>query len=95
MGKDEEDQTPGSGAAAAPSSSESGWGTVRCCGNCVTLRCAAVLLFGLAVLLSAVFWLPPFDTWHHRTGGSGTDGTIGGERTVAFGECRLIGHRFV
>jgi hypothetical protein len=95
MGKDEEDQTPGSGGAAAPSSSESGWGTVLSCGNFVTLRCAAALLFGVVVLLSAVFWLPPFDTWHHRTGGSGTDSTNGGECAVAFEECRIIDPRFV
>lgn len=84
MGKDEEDQTQRSGGVAAAPSSESGWGTVRSCGKCVTWRCAAALLFGVAVLLSAAFWLPPFDTWHHRTLSPGTDGTIGGECTVDF-----------
>ncbi|XP_078158537.1 uncharacterized protein LOC144554150 [Carex rostrata] len=84
MGKDEEDQTRGSGGAASSSSEESGWGPVRSCRKCVTWRCAAVLLFGLAVLLSAVFWLPPFDTWHHRTVGPGTDGTIEADMVASF-----------
>lgn len=95
MGKDEEDQTPGSGSAASLEEEESGWGPVRSCRKCVTWRCAAVLLFGLAVLLSAVFWLPPFDTWHHRAVGPGADGIIEGECIVAFEECGLIHPRFV
>lgn len=95
MGKDEEDQTPGFGGAASSSEEENEWGPVRSCRKCVTWRCAAVLLFGLAVLLSAVFWLPPFDTWHHRTVGPGTDGIIEGESVVAFKECGLIDLRFV
>ncbi|KAJ1692165.1 hypothetical protein LUZ63_008863 [Rhynchospora breviuscula] len=84
MGKDEEDQAPGSGDAAAASSSETGWDSVRTCGKRVTWRCAAALLFGVAVLLSALFWLPPFDTWHHRSVGPGSDDTIGADIVASF-----------
>ncbi|XP_072997807.1 uncharacterized protein [Typha latifolia] len=62
MGKVDEEQQAGSGT---PESADIAGGNAdggRCsrCGRIVRLRCVAALILGAAVLLSAVFWLPPF-----------------------------------
>ncbi|XP_051228084.1 uncharacterized protein [Lolium perenne] len=61
MGKHAGDQRQrppdGSGQAAGAGAQRSG----RCgCGGAVRLQCVAALVLGAAVLLSALFWLPPF-----------------------------------
>ncbi|KAL5994690.1 hypothetical protein ACLOJK_024743 [Asimina triloba] len=60
MGKTEEEQALATPAAAAAASEENAapprcriWRSVR-------FRCIAALVLGVAVLLSAIFWLPPF-----------------------------------
>ncbi|KAJ8492017.1 hypothetical protein OPV22_013738 [Ensete ventricosum] len=64
MGKSEEEQPapapPTSPPEASEGSSGSGFPRCRSIGRAVRPRCVAALIFGLAVLLSAVFWLPPF-----------------------------------
>ncbi|XP_062208036.1 uncharacterized protein LOC133909568 [Phragmites australis] len=67
MGKDagEEQQQPPDGAGGGSGGGGGGGGGSGrrcCCGGTrvVRLQCVAALVLGIAVLLSAVFWLPPF-----------------------------------
>ncbi|CAO2195835.1 unnamed protein product [Urochloa humidicola] len=67
MGKDagEAQQQPPDGAGgggAGGGGGRGGSGLRCCCGGTrvVRLQCVAALVLGVAVLLSAVFWLPPF-----------------------------------
>ncbi|PKA61774.1 hypothetical protein AXF42_Ash008605 [Apostasia shenzhenica] len=76
MGKSEEEREEE--AAPEPESPdllrENAGGRCPCCrsvGSIVGLRCFAALLLGVAVLLSAVFWLPPF--FRSGSGKSGPD----------------------
>lgn len=58
MGKIEEEQSLSTSAAAEIS--EQGVGNKCRIGGFVGIRCVAALVLGVAVLLSAIFWLPPF-----------------------------------
>nr|CAB3475386.1 unnamed protein product [Digitaria exilis] len=71
MGKDagEAQQQPPDGAGGGGgggAGGRGGSGCLRCCcgggrgTRAVRLQCVAALVLGVAVLLSAVFWLPPF-----------------------------------
>uniref|UniRef100_A0A0E0CCS5 DUF7036 domain-containing protein n=1 Tax=Oryza meridionalis TaxID=40149 RepID=A0A0E0CCS5_9ORYZ len=52
----------GGGGGGRGGSGRLGWWCCCCCGvgGVVRLKCVAALVLGVAVLLSAVFWLPPF-----------------------------------
>uniref|UniRef100_A0A0D9VA25 DUF7036 domain-containing protein n=1 Tax=Leersia perrieri TaxID=77586 RepID=A0A0D9VA25_9ORYZ len=55
----------------------------RCCGGArgvVRLKCVAALVLGVAVLLSALFWLPPFA--RHGRGSEGPDPGAGFEADI-------------
>ncbi|CAM0955809.1 unnamed protein product [Alopecurus aequalis] len=67
MGKEAEEQQeqpPGVPAAAA----ERGGRRCSGCRRSVRLQCVAALLLGAAVMLSAMFWLPPFSGRSRRAG---------------------------
>ncbi|XP_065019375.1 uncharacterized protein LOC135645176 [Musa acuminata AAA Group] len=70
MGKSEEEQPapalPTSPPEASERSSGSGFPRCRSIGRVVRPRCVAALILGVAVLLSAVFWLPPFVKMYGR-----------------------------
>ncbi|GJN14213.1 hypothetical protein PR202_gb01008 [Eleusine coracana subsp. coracana] len=72
MGKEDggEQQQPSAAAAEGGGRSRGGAGAGRCggCRRVVRLQCVAALLLGGAVVLSALFWLPPFAG---RGGGEG------------------------
>ncbi|KAK3138946.1 hypothetical protein QOZ80_5AG0375580 [Eleusine coracana subsp. coracana] len=72
MGKEDGggQQQPSAAAAEGGGRSEGGAGVGRCsgCRGVVRLQCVAALLLGAAVVLSALFWLPPFAG---RGGGEG------------------------
>jgi hypothetical protein len=57
MGKGDEEQLPDSLQQPPDSGLEY---AAACCGRFFRLRCVFALLFGVAVLISALFWLPPF-----------------------------------
>ncbi|KAJ6826609.1 uncharacterized protein M6B38_371610 [Iris pallida] len=62
MGKNEDDLSHSLPAhsSAPQGDGEANGGGCRCLGRTPSVRCAAALVLGLAVLLSALFWLPPF-----------------------------------
>lgn len=71
MGKEagqQQEQTPG--VAAAEGGGGAGAGRRRCgrCRGSVRPQCVAALLLGAAVMLSALFWLPPFAGRGRRAG---------------------------
>ncbi|GJM88417.1 hypothetical protein PR202_ga04475 [Eleusine coracana subsp. coracana] len=72
MGKEDGggQQQPSAAAAEGGGRSGGGAGVGRCsgCRGVVRLQCVAALLLGAAVVLSALFWLPPFAG---RGGGEG------------------------
>lgn len=48
-------------------------------GRIVSFRCVAALLFGVAVLMSGISWLPPFFRRGSGAGGIDRDPKYGGE----------------
>lgn len=58
MGKGDEEQLPDS--LQVPPDSGLGNAATAACGRFVQPRCVVALVFGVAVLISALFWLPPF-----------------------------------
>ncbi|KAG0496968.1 hypothetical protein HPP92_001659 [Vanilla planifolia] len=56
----------------------------RSVGRFVSVRCVAVLLLGFAVLLSAVFWLPPFFRRGSAAGGPIHDPQYGADIVASF-----------
>lgn len=64
MGKPEDEQAlstvPSSSSEAAEGNAGDGCPRCRSIGKIVRPRCVVALVLGVAVLLSAVFWLPPF-----------------------------------
>lgn len=72
MGKAEVEQPLPSTAFDARGTTLSGGQSNGCCLGCsrlqelVTFRCVFVLVLGVAVLLSAVFWLPFFHFGDHK-----------------------------
>jgi hypothetical protein len=76
MGKTEEEQAVAAGVRAEVQNqnAQSHW-VWWCCGCCnnggglgklIGLRCIFVLLLSIALLLSALFWLPPFLQFAHQ-----------------------------
>lgn len=59
MGKVEEDQTLPAAVAVSEPSDRNACSRCRIRGR-VGFRCVLALLLGAAVMLSAIFWLPPF-----------------------------------
>lgn len=61
MGKEagDERQRPPDGADGGGRGEGGSGPSRRCCGGVVRLQCVAALVLGAAVLLSALFWLPP------------------------------------
>jgi hypothetical protein len=74
MGKEagDERQRPPDGAGGDGAGAEGG-GRRRCGGGVVRLQCVAALVLGAAVLLSALFWLPPLAGRGRRAGEDGPD----------------------
>ncbi|KAG8372191.1 hypothetical protein BUALT_Bualt12G0040700 [Buddleja alternifolia] len=72
MGKAEDEQTLPSTTLDAQGTTSGSRNSNGCCSSCsrlrkmVTFRCVVVLVLGVAVLLSAVFWLPFFHFGHHK-----------------------------
>ena len=64
MGKPEDDEFSLSSTAAATergaSGSNAGRGECSRVCRCISFKCLFVLLLGISVFLSALFWLPPF-----------------------------------
>lgn len=56
----------------------------RSIGRIVNLRCIAALLFGVALLLSALFWLPPFFPHGSDSGGVDHDPLYGADAVASF-----------
>ncbi|GJM91930.1 hypothetical protein PR202_ga08353 [Eleusine coracana subsp. coracana] len=64
-GEAQQQPPDGAGGGAGGSGGGRGGSGSRCCcgvggGKVVRLQCVAALVLGVAVLLSALFWLPPF-----------------------------------
>lgn len=74
MGKEgggQQEQPPGAAEEEGGGGSGDGGGGGGRCGACrgaVRPQCLAALLLGAAVMLSALFWLPPFAGRGHRVG---------------------------
>lgn len=82
MGKEEgEGQQQQPSAAAAEGGRRGGAGGGRCTGCRVAVRpqCVAALLLGAAVVLSALFWLPPFASRGGRAGPPDPSGPFAGQ----------------
>ena len=82
MGKEEGGgQLQPSAAAAEGGRSGGGAGGGRCsgCHGAVRLQCVAVLLLSAAVVLSALFWLPPFAGRGGRAGPPDPGGAFAGQ----------------
>lgn len=69
MGKGEDEQSAADGRVSVEESERNAGDPCPPCrsiGRIVGLRCLAALFLGCAVLLSAVFWLPPFLGADHK-----------------------------
>jgi hypothetical protein len=79
MGKDA-GEAPPDGAAGGSGGGRGGSCRCRCgAGRAVRLQCVAALVLGAAVLLSALFWLPPFAARGGDAEGPDPGGELGGE----------------
>ncbi|XP_042379519.1 uncharacterized protein LOC121972012 isoform X1 [Zingiber officinale] len=88
MGKSEEEQATPEPPASATESPEGNAcdGCPRCCciGRIVRPRCVVTLILALAMLLSAVFWLPPFLRSRDGSGRPGRDSRFSADIVASF-----------